>query len=318
MKSPAHIISIALIGGGMVVFANGSNKLHSNPDVDVPLNVMGLKRSPYGEVVAMAMQGPIDNYWTEVETRQPNIAAEPERRQLKHLKEKELRAIEDYSSWSGGFRFFLENLSDGLEERTNAFAASDAHKFYLRRQIEKKLRFAYELDPAHYGNYNAYHFFLTQPQLGTHAELTSSAAQLAIDTINYCLSREVDPREALTAAAAAGNVLELMLNDRINKEDDSLKYTTGQMRNMLGILDRSLNHFNQLSDQWYERGLWSNLSEMRTIEASDRFRFVQKIRDSQEKAILLLEQGGPAAFEVLKKTTERGFYPTDTPSVITK
>jgi len=274
------------------VFASASNKLNSDPDVHMPVNVMGVKKSPYGEVIAMAMQGPIENYWTEAGTRKPVASDAPENRQLEYAKSRESRTIEDYESWNHGLRFFIENLSQGLEERTNAFAASDAHNYYLRRQVGKKLRFAYELDPAHYGNYNAYHFFLTQPYLGSEPKLTSQVAKLANNTISYCLNRRVDPRESLTAAAAAGNILEMMLNNHFDNEEESVKYSIEQMRNILALFDQCLIHFHQLSDEWDEQGLWNNLSELRIIEAKDRIRFIRKVRDSQAQAISRLEEGG--------------------------
>ena len=296
MKFTAHLISISLIGGGMAVLAATSQKLHSNPDM--PVNVLGLKQSPYGEVIAMAMQGPIDNYWHEVASnRKKHVCNDTETCQHEHGKSAQPTTSYQGGSWNHRLRLFLGTLSDGLEERTNAYAASDAHKFYLRRQIEDKLRFAYELDPAHYGNYNAYHFFLTQPKLGTRQELTPHAAKLATETIQYCLSRRVDPRESLTAAAAAGNVLELMLNDQMSSEHDAVKYTTEQMRGVLSILDQSIAHFRSLSAEWEEQGLWANLSELRIMEAQERLRFVEKVRDTQAQSIRRIENESSVKFD---------------------
>lgn len=305
MKFTAHLISVSLIGGGMAVLASSAQKLHSNPDLDMPVNVLGVKQSPYGEVIAMAMQGPIDNFWHEVATnRSKHVCKDSEPCEHEHVKSGQLRSSDENGSWNDRLRFFLEDLSEGLEERTNAFAASDAHKFYLRRQIEDKLRFAYELDPAHYGNYNAYHFFLTQPQLGTRQQLTPRATKLANETIQYCLNRRVDPRESLTAAAAAENILELMLNDQMVPEDDGPKYTTEQMRGVLAISDQCIAHFRSLSAEWEKKGLWENLSEMRIMETQDRFRFIEKVRDTQAKAIRRIENQSSTSTNSTNFTSE--------------
>lgn len=287
MKSISNVITIALIGGGVAAFVIASRPLLENKEIDVPLNMLGINRSPYGEVFAMAMQGPIDTYFHATESS-GHECGDPENCQHGHIKENEVVAKEEYGSWNDRLRHFIEEMGAGQVERTNPRAASAAHKFYLRRQIEDKLRFAYNLDPSHYGNYNAYHFFLTQPQLGTRPELTPGAAKLAQDTINYCLSQRTDPRQALTAAAAAGNVIELMFNDR-QVNPGSSPYTTVQMREMLAIMDHSIGLYSHLANEWLEKGYWENLSAHRLSEAEDRFNFVLKIRRSQEEAIRRLE-----------------------------
>ncbi|MGJ8645160.1 MAG: hypothetical protein ACSHX9_17290 [Luteolibacter sp.] len=287
MKSISNVITIALIGGGVAAFVVSSRPLLENKEVDVPLNALGINRSPYGEVFAMAMQGPIDTFFHAAESN-GHDCEDPENCQHEQIKENEDIAKVEYGSWNDRLRHFIEEMGAGQVERTNPRAASAAHKFYLRRQIEDKLRFAYNLDPSHYGNYNAYHFFLTQPQLGTRPELTPGAAKLAQDTINYCLNQRTDPRQALTAAAAAGNVIELMFNDR-NLNPENPRYTTVQMREMLSIMDHSIGLYSHLSNEWLEKGYWENLSELRLSEASERFNFILKIRQSQEQAIRRLE-----------------------------
>jgi hypothetical protein len=282
MKSIPNIISIALIGCGVAGFVVASKPLLASKEADAPLNVLGINHSPYGEVFAMAMQGPIDTHFHATEAK-------------KHVCDKHCdhgKPNEDNIAANAGvndhLRVFIEGMGEGLTERTNPRGASHAHKFYLRREIENKLRFAYNLDPSHYGNYNAYHFFLTEPQLGTRPELTPHAAKLAQDTINYCLGQRNDPRQALTAAAAAGNVIELMFNDR-HVNPDKPRFTTQQMKDVLKVMDQSIGLYAHLANEWADQGIWANLSAMRLAETQERFNFVLKIRDSQEQAIRRLE-----------------------------
>lgn len=298
MKSIPNIISIALIGAGAAGFVIASRPLLANKEADVPLNVLGINRSPYGEVFAMAMQGPIDRYFHAAEDPGHTCDGSGD---CGH--DHGTETAEAPSGANGRVRHFIDGMATGLTERTNPRAATAAHKFYLRRGIEDKLRFAYNLDPGHYGNYNAYHFFLTEPQLGTRPELTPLAAKLADQTIIHCLSQRDDPRKALTAASAAGNIIELMLNDRLTHPGKP-NFTTAQMRAVLGVMDQSIGLYSHLANEWAEKGNWANLSELRLTEAQDRFAFELKIRDGHEKSIRRLE-GLPTDSRTVSQPTNR-------------
>ena len=282
MKSITNLISIALIGGGAAGFVASSRPLLASREADVPLNVLGINRSPYGEVFAMAMQGPIDTYFHAAEGAGNGAYGEGD-----HGHEHASHEHPPATGVNDKVLHFIEEMAAGLTERTNPYSATDAHKFYLRRGIEDKLRFAYNLDPGHYANYNAYHFFLTEPELGTRPELTPMAAKLADDTINYCLSRHDDPRLALTAAAASTNVLDLMFNDR-QLHPQNPRFSISDMREMLKVTDRAIGQFSVICEQWTEQGLWDNLSGMRLMEIEERAKFVMKVRASQAQAIAIL------------------------------
>lgn len=219
----------------------------------------------------MAMQGPIDTYWNRGRSEIPDA------------KTPDLAA----TGIRGRFRLFLDGLGEARIRRTNPKPESKAQAFHVRREVEKKLRFAYQLDPSHYANYNSYHFFLTEPELGTHPELTPGAAQLAQQTIAYCLSRTDDPRPALTAAAATENVLELMFNDQRNPAP---KFTLAAMKQNLALLDQCIARYHEISRQWEAMGNWSLLSEQRRLECEDRLTFVTNIRRAAESTIQRLEK----------------------------
>lgn len=302
MKSFTNIISIALIGGGAAGFVIASRPLLANKNADVPLNVLGINRSPYGEVFAMAMQGSIESYFHAAENN-GHVCGDSGKCDHNHSKDKDHTAVETKAGINDRVRHFIDGMAAGQTERTNPRAATAGHKFHLRRGIEDKLRFAYNLDPGHYGNYNAYHFFLTEPQLGTRPELTPHAAKLAQDTITYCLTQRNDPRQALTAAAAAGNVIELMLNDcQINP--DKPNYTTGQMKAVLEVMDNSIGIYSHLANEWADKGQWENLSELRLMETQERLAFTLKIRDGHEKSIRRIE-GLPEDSSTVSQSTHR-------------
>jgi hypothetical protein len=272
--------STSLIGLGALAWAFAGRPLVNNTDLNAPLNPLGINGSPYGEVFAMAMQGPIDTHFH---------GAWGGDRAHKHADGEECEVCNPAKAVeNGGNRFqnLLASLEKAVTTRTNPKPATEAHKLYLRRQVEDKLRFAYNLDPSHYANYNSLHFFLTEPQLGTRPELTPSAAKLAEDTIHYCLKQENDPRPALTAAAATSNILELMFNDQQNTRP---RFATAQMRQYLNLLDHCINRYVTIAGNWDKSKQWDLLSPQRIAECDDRFQFILKFREAAEGATARFE-----------------------------
>lgn len=284
-------ISCALIGVGLCAWAWTAQPLMDIKDLNPPTNPLGINGSPYGEVLAMAMQGPIDTVFHHTENDHHHQPGESCDDCEDHDDDHDAPPLQPSptnqpSSLKNQFLQTLVSMDQALETRNNPKSATQAHKLYLRRKIEDKLRFAYQLDPSHYANYNSLHLFLTEPQLGTRPQLTTSAAQLAEQTISYCLERNDDPRRALTAAAATSNLLELMLNDRSNP---NTRFTTTQMRQYLNLLDYCLNRYHSLAQQWQTSGTWNNLSPMRIKECADRLRFITVFRDYSQKTIEQIE-----------------------------
>jgi hypothetical protein len=278
-------ISTCLIGGGALVWALAGRPLIENPELDAPLNPLGINGSPYGEVIAMAMQGSIDTYFHGAANG--GVHHHKEGEECSHCaKAQKTAATQSSPSLERRLENLLTSLEKSAEIRTNPKSASGAHRFYLRRQVENKLRFAYQLDPSHYANYNSLHLFLTEPQLGTRHELTPSAAKLAEETIQYCLKQDHDPRPMLTAAAAATNILQLMFNDR---QTEKPKFTTVQMRQYLALLDHCIARYVHIATEWDKSGNWSLLSPQRVTECDDRFTFIRQIREASEKTIIRYE-----------------------------
>ena len=294
-------ITIAMLGGGVALWSGGAVALHPDESFHSTPNPFGIKRSPYGKVIAMAMQGPIDAYWHASTCEDPDHCDKCKAAHHHHDGEEhgdhDAPAAVDNALLTPAQRLqaYLDNLDSISRKRTNTRSPSEAHKFYLRRQIEDKLRFAYELDPSHYGNYNSYHLFLTEPQLGTRPSLTKEAANLAAQTVDYCLHECSDPRPALTAASAASNILELMFLD---SEHNSV----ADMKRNLDVVDGCLARFRLLSDQWQKSGLWDNISEFRREEISERYQFLAHVRDASDATIRRLE-GKPPTGQVDNSTT---------------
>ncbi len=292
-------ITYGLIGSGLLVWTITAGHIVKNPDLDVPLNPLGIKRSPYGEVFAMAMQGPIDNYFINGMgmVNQQRASNEPfPQNEKKHESDGNWDHDRDNAATTDAKKTLSPNsrllnlitsLNEASELRTNPRPASDALKRHMRHEAEIKLRFAYELDPSHYGNYNSLHFFLSEPQVGTRPQLDAATAKLAQETINYCLKQENDPRPALTAAAACTNMLHLMFTEHNYKK--SSDFTVVHMRQALNLLDDCLNRYNTIAKQWDESKNWELLSPMRVAECEERYRFISKIRDAAAKTVVRIE-----------------------------
>jgi hypothetical protein len=292
-----HAVTLCLIGTGALAWTFAGRPLVTNQDLAVPLNPMGINGSPYGEVFAMALQGPIETFFHgsmgtgvkyDIAGQKPkltglNLLTRPE------LKQQQAKMETAKLKLPLGQRFenYLASLNELSSVSTNPRGASQAHKTYLRKQAEEKLRFAYRLDPSHYGNYNSLNFFLTEPGIGATRTLTPEAIKLSDETIQYCLAKEHDPRPALTAASAATNMMHLMFADL--HSSDTSKYSTEQMRKYLGLLDLSIARYQALSDEWKKTRNWDLISPQRIVECEDRFSFICKIRDAAEKTILRLE-----------------------------
>lgn len=268
------ITCAGLILSGMALCAWSSARLLGNPELDVPLNPFGINRSPYGEVLAMAMQGPID---TDFHLAIFGINPEDQSSNKK----------DDHTRQTGNL---LENaiakMQIGHTARTNPRPPNQALKFFLRRAAENKLRFAYRLDPSHYANYNALHFFLVEG-ITTHPELASTAASLARETIDYCLTIDDDPRPALTAAAACTNMLLIMFTDH---HYGCKKYTIADMTSTLEVLDTCIARYHSIATDWQDDGSWNRISPYRIEECDNRIHFISKIRDTANQTILRLKK----------------------------
>lgn len=275
------LINSCLIGTGMLAWAFAGRPLMSNNEIALAPNPLGIKQSPYGEVFAIAMQGGIDRAFHE--GVMGNCVHD-----IEDLKSRENSGPKGTTTLKDRFQNMLASLGSLPEVRTNPKPAGKALRFQLRRDAENKLRFAYNLDPANYANYNSLHFFLTEPSVGTRPELTDSSVKLAEDTISYCLRDQNDPRPALTAAAACTNVLNLMFDDHRNKTP---KYSIGQMRHYLVRLDQCIARYDEISARWTSSNSWNLLSPQRIEECDERSHFIRKIRDAAEKTIQILEGG---------------------------
>lgn len=275
-------INISLAVSGVALWSYGANRLASEGDFNYRPNPLGLKMSPYGQVIALAVQGGIDSDWHGTEARTGDQACSA----CGHDHGTDGESCASEKQAAARDQSFISRIEEAVTERTNPRPATRGHKFYLRRQVEDRLRFAYELDPSNYANYNSYNLFLTEPSVGTRRVLTGRVMSLARLTIDYSLREDSDPRPALTAASAAGNLLELMFLHQEN-------HTVAEMQEQLQILDYSLARHRSLATRWIESGDFQRLSPARQSEMLERLAFVTKVRDAADATIRRLSTSSP-------------------------
>ena len=308
-RSTITTLALAIAGGGL--WSVSGSRLADSNGFDYQPNPLGIKRSPYGQVLAMAIQTPIDADWhggLEIHEHQGcghgcdhdhgscdhhGCDHDHEHSPVAHKEEHdEVHDEHGPVNPDNTGLALLDRLSETVSQRTNPNPPTPGHQLYLRQEIEKKLRFAYELDPSHYANYNCYHLFITQRELGTHglpeAEVTRMIGELADYTIRYCLTEQNDPRPALTAASAAYNVLERYLTLNEGRPGD---FAT--MRGQLQLMDLCLARHFDLLEAFIEDGSFEKLSSQRQEEILTRSKFATKLRDAAEKAIQRQENQEP-------------------------
>ena len=292
----SNTVTACLIGCGVVVWGVVAPSIARNSELNAPVNPFGINRSPYGEVIAMAMQGSIDTYFHSGVTHHHDEHCAPGC-DHDHEAEHDHDDHDDHhdelvaASLPVRLRNFIDQLTEAAAARTNTVPTTSAHKFYMRRQTENKLRFAYNLDPSHYGNYNSYHLFLTQSELGTRPLLTAGAAKLAQETIDYCLKQQGDPRPALTAAAAAQNMLELMITDF---RSENPHFSISHLEQALAVVDHCLSAYQKSASHWDATGHWSLISSFRLQEVEERLHFITKIREVEYAVIQKCKLQTPA------------------------
>lgn len=278
MKLRNITITSLLAVTGVALWSYAAAKLAGGGNFDYRPNPLGLKMSPYGQVIALAVQGEIDSDWHGVGIGGTDHVCTTCGHDHGPTGGEQCPDSSEGSKQSAEPVTLIAKLEQAATERTNGRPATPGHKLYLRRQVEDRLRMAWELDPSNYANYNSYHLFLTEPQVGTRPVNPDDIKEVAKLTIRYCFRENSDPRPSLTAASAAGNILELMF---LHQTD----YSLDEMRKELEVVDYAISRHVEMKDRWIESGTMEGLSKARIQEMDTRLVFVKRMRDASDKTI---------------------------------
>ncbi len=167
-----------------------------------PLSVFG---SAYGKTIAMGMQSPIELIWHE--------GANDHHEEAENLEAGELHmhVVEKKVDYPNNLKGFITHLDDQKKARTNPLANRKLHRSFIRGTVERKIKLAWRMDPAHYDNYANYHFFLTESGVAERERNYQHAISIAEQTLHHCRRHVDDPQAMITASAAAQNVVDVML-----------------------------------------------------------------------------------------------------------
>ena len=169
---------------------------------------------------------------------------------------------------------FINGLQHASNQRSSKYSLSERHKLTAARQIEKKLRNSYLMDPTNYGVYEAYYLFLTTHDLGgATAESRDRAREISHQTISKASFETENPEALLTAAAAALNLFFLDLQEQ-KATGGSLSQS--RIERHSDLIAELINRYESIRAQRMKEGTWNAIGEARRAEIAERARFARK------------------------------------------
>ncbi len=176
----------------------------------------------------------------------------------------------------------LKNAYKIRDFRTNPVPLSAAHDFYLRREFEDKLQYAYELDPANYTNFSSYNMIVKEFQQSTRVKDFTYSFKLSKQTIDYCKTKPDDIFAQLTGAAAAHDAMSIFFFTKEFNRKEEAAYFVGEM-------EKFMQRFQVVKQEMIDNGRWQKIHPT--------------LKDNIEEAVKLNNK----LLEVNKITLERDF-----------
>ena len=257
---------------GTVLWIGMALKFEAEEKLSYEPNVACLKGSPYGKIMALALQGPIDLWWHKGTTHK-HVAINHDHDEgcsdachghhgPETTHDEETQTLH---AWKEG----LKRMEANTYRKTSGRNLSKAHAQFIQDETEDKLRLAYELDPTNFTNYGNYHFFLAMNELGRADADHDAALSLALKTLDVCKEDEVDPASWLTAASAAFNIAEHIAKNNSH-------YTIVEAKGSLAEFDFCIQrHEFLLKQAWHEGRV---ISSKRIEEMNARKVHLMKLR----------------------------------------
>ncbi len=304
MNSTTHKIAICctiVLGAGL--WGGMAQKFDADDQLSYKPNVACMKGSPYGKILALAMQGPIDFYWHKGKTHEDEAILKKEGHQHDagcaegcddHAGHDHGQADHNEHGENCGCDAHDENQQSVVEgkhdpfrtrakqqikkmaaaahRKTNGQALSPVHQKYLEGVTEDKLRLAYELDPSNYTNYGNYHLFIATTTYGRSNADDDAALKLAMRTLEFCKKDRSDPASWVTAASAAYNVI-----CHIGNYHE--QYTVPEAKESLAEFDFCIREYVRLRHDALRHD--RIVSEKRLTEMETRAKYLTKLRQAQ-------------------------------------
>jgi len=257
-------------------------------------NVACMNGSPYGKVLVLIMQDPIETYvhkgvrhedakYLNEEGHEDEHAGhhhdhdgcascEAEAKEIAAAKARGKQKQPLHREW----KQYFEKLVAFTHRKTGGYRVTAAHEQYLQGIIEDKMRFSYELDPANNTNYESLYLYLTIDDLGKSRANPKVAYELAQRTIDYCKRDKADPASMLTGANAAGDVGFYM------SQNQDL-FTWDEVLANLADFEYCLKRYGDLLPKMVENGF--RVSEARVLEMNNRAKYLTTRLNAQKKVL---------------------------------
>ncbi len=267
-------------------------RLREAGGLDREPNVLSLGSSPYGKTLAMAIQGPVDNYWHQSSDRVVGASGETGGHEHVHGAGGHVHG-EGCGPACGGppsepavtlvqkAKSHVAHLSEVVASPNSTKPLTPAHKKYIHRQIEKKLELAYWLDPGNYANFQSLMLFLSESDMASRKLDAEKVFYFADNTVKHVVKNEtVNPEPWLTAASAANAKLEWYY--RLKNE---LPDARERFEKTLREYELCLNRFEFLLAKQKESGEWEKARKNRRDSIDERAQFLYKILESQQSTL---------------------------------
>ncbi|MGB2350676.1 MAG: hypothetical protein ACPH9O_03500 [Akkermansiaceae bacterium] len=302
---PKLTISCALLMG-LVLWCGMALKFETEEKLSYEPNVACIKGSPYGKVLALALQGPIDLYWHKGTTHEySTILGDNHEHHHGHHDHEYHADDHDHGhhadNHSHGHHHHagcaddcdhghdhaiamqsedqgrslhewskqkIKELEATAHRKTDGKSLSLAHERYLQEETEAKLRLAYELDPANHTNYANYHFFLST-NIGRNEGDQAASLHLAKKTLAYCKQDMFDPASWVTASSAAYNVAQHIY-------DHHDQYEIADAKASLAEIDYCMRQYECMLAKAGAEG--RSVSASRLSQMNERMHFLAKLR----------------------------------------
>lgn len=287
---------------GVALWGGYAQRFNSEGKFEYEPNVACLKGSPYGKVLALAMQGSIDFYWHKGASHEHSEVLNAENGHHEGCPD---GCDHDHASVAHDFQVehehgegcgcpghsgqaavagegadplrerakrLIKEMAATAHRRTDNKPLSPAHEKYLQGVTEDKLRLAYELDPSNYTNYGNYHLFIATTNFGKEDADDAAAVALARRTLAYCKQDNVDPASWVTAASAAYNIV-------FHIGQHYQDFTIPEAKASLAEFDHCVQRYHELLEKAVAEG--RIVSETRYREMAERIRYLGKLREAQ-------------------------------------
>jgi len=284
-RNAMGVWAILFLGCG--IWVGGALTLKKKGRLSYDVNIATLKGSPYGKVLALAMQGPIGLYFHKGESHEtsralgkPHVHADGSICHEDHDHHEEADHPTEHDESLKGkesplhlrAKDQIKKMTAYAHRKTDGRPLTAAHEKFLQSENEDMLKLAYELDPSNYTNYNNYHLFLSVNDFGKHNMNQEAALALAQHTLDYCKRDDVDPASWLTAASAAYNVI-TYIGWHLEK------FTKEQILESLSEFDQCMEQYDKLLEESQKKGF--QIPNARLEEMKERARFLKKLRKAQ-------------------------------------